>query len=136
MRNTKFIKRMLENRNKKELNKPKYKISDLYIGQLVLLKDATFVNNDIISNQCDIIKEFAIFYYDGIEYTHISSNAQHLKELNPLLVPFGELAVHNLKPLKTYVINLGYSADEKVSKRFINELENNLNNKITSMQYQ
>lgn len=75
MRNPKFIERMIEKHNKKEYNKPKYNIEDLYIGKLVLLKNATFVNKDIISNQCDIIKEFAIFYYDGIEYTHISSKA-------------------------------------------------------------
>ena len=136
MKQLKLLQEIMEKHKQREYNKPKYKIEDLYVGDIVLLEDFDF--KDMITTRYYFkpIKEYAIFKWEKHnKYTHIKSGqGLHLitkAELN-------DYAINNIVPLNSAFVRVlrehHIAPGSKISLALINRLEDELNKKFNPKQ--
>ena len=138
MQKPKFIQKMIDKNNERKLNKPTYKIEDLYVGEIIYITDIEFVPGPTLLRSghkysYKHIKRFAIFYHDPFSnYLHIVSNHEldtslHCRVPNKYVIHYDSLnkledvmqpymLKHNLKPSSKLSIN-----DIKEIERIYNE---------------
>lgn len=122
---TKLLQQLIEDLKEEKYLKPKYKIKDLYVGEIVKCKDRKHIYLGVWDNYYEPCKDFAIFYkVKEKTYVHIKSG-QKLTLLDEAIV--GDYCIRDIKPfLETYpdkIRELGYTEKTKLSKCFIDELE-------------
>lgn len=137
MKRPKIIQKLIENKKIKEYNKPKYKIEDLYVGEIVFITDEKLVTFEAISYTYRPIKKFAIFLKADdylVSHSYIHPSNQKLTTIG--LANVNDYAIKDLRPFKDAFI---WSIHEgkiptKISKSFIVELETGLNQKLAPNQ--
>ena len=127
MQKPKFIQKMIDKNNERKLNKPKYKIENLYVSEIIYITDIQpYVGPTFLQSGDKIrfrhIKRVAIFYHDPFgDYLHINSNHELKLDLHchhphkyavreRTLTKFEDIAQtymlkHNLKPSSKLSIN-------------------------------
>ena len=116
---------ILKNRKKeKQLNEPKYKISELYIADIVLLKEH-FYSGDTSNYKFKNIKQNAILVHSNwSSFIHIKSG-QKLKDM--FWSSVNDYALNNVKhfreKLAVYMRVHNLTEDSKLSVKQILELE-------------
>lgn len=145
MNKPRLIERMAQRRKERKINKPRYKIEDLHVGEIIYITDKEFVNGSTFW-QCGYkrtykhIKTFAIFkhdYLDGADYFHVVTN--HPLRLS-LYSEVGEYAVNydSLKDfnkyMQRYMIANNLKSTSKLSINDIKELEDYVNEKLSPEQ--
>lgn len=146
MSRPRLIEHMAQKREVRKLNKPRYKIENLYCGEIVYVVDKEFHKGPTFL-QCGYnrtykhIKPFAIFYhniYVGTtdfenDYRHVVTN-HTLRQLSHSEV--GEYAVDQDtlrdfdKYLQRYMIENNLKKTSKLSINDIKELEDFVNQKL------
>ena len=142
MNKPRLIKRMAEKREEKLLNKPRYKIEDLYVGEIIYITGKKFeMGYSFLTSGYQFkfkhIKPFAIFkhsYLDKDYYLHVTSN--HKLRQSSLTTEIGEYVVHNDtlkefdKYMQRYMIANNLKKTSKLSINEIKELEEYVNEKL------
>jgi len=135
-----MIKKLIEKNNAKKhekyINKPRYTIKDLYLGEICILNKREH-HGDIVfgttSSYGYLKKKFAICYGGskyGEDFLHIKSN-QIIKA--PLYAEYGDYAIFNLRTFKASfplgLRKLNLTENDKLSIKEITDLEDVLNEK-------
>ncbi|MFQ6723753.1 MAG: hypothetical protein ACLRFE_00270 [Clostridia bacterium] len=146
MKTPRIIERMTQRREEKKLNKPRYKIENLYCGEIVYVTDCKFVKGPTFW-QCGHnrtykhIKPFAIFYHNIYIGAHdFEDNYRHVITNHPLrqlqYAQIGEYAVNHDtlkdfdKYMQRYMISNNLKKNSRLSINDIKELENYVNQKL------
>ena len=134
-----FIEKIIQRHNEKELNIPRYKIEDLYVGKIIYIQSEKFYSGPthsiFDSGTCitfQNIKKFAIFYNPGpwIDDIHVVTN--HTLKTSLWAKP-GEYCIHYDsmmkfdKALQRFMIENGLNRNSMLSIKQITEIENNVN---------
>lgn len=134
-----FIEKIIQRHNEKELNMPRYKIEDLYVGKIIYIQSEKFYSEPthsiFDSGTCitfQNIKKFAIFYNPGpwIDDIHVVTN-NTLK--TSLWAKPGEYCIHYDsmmkfdKALQRFMIENRLNRNSMLSIKQITEIENNVN---------
>ena len=134
-----FIEKIIQRHNEKELNIPRYKIEDLYVGKIIYIHAERFYSGPthsiFDSGTCitfQNIKKFAIFYNPGpwIDDIHVVTN--HTLKTSLWAKP-GEYCIHYDsmikfdKALQRFMIDNGLNRNSMLSIKQITEIENNVN---------
>lgn len=140
MSKQRLIERITQHREEKQLNKPIYKIKNLYVGKIVLLKERQFEGFGIWTTHSNFVKRFAIFTQDNYNtYTHIQSG-QKLKDIDSAEAIIGDYAVHIVAPFEevfaTVMRQCHHTKDTKFSKNEIIEIETETNETLYPNQNQ
>ena len=131
-----MIKQLIEKHKQEHIeksnNKPKYKLKDLYIGEIVLYKYRKDVRLGVIDYHYDMVKKFAILKQVGYQkYLHIKSN-QELYVMGSYYCAVNDYAVHRVRKFtdvsRIYMRINNLSLSTKVSLNFIKDYENEMNN--------
>lgn len=141
MNKPRLIKRMAEKREEKLLNKPRYKIEDLYCGEIIYITGKKFeMGSSFFTSgyrfKYKHIKPFAIFKHTcwDSDYLHIVSN--HKLRHSDLISEIGEYAVNDdsLKKfdkfMQRYMFANNLKSTSKLSINDIKELEDYVNEKL------
>ena len=130
-----LIKRLQAKIDEHKYSKPRWKIQDLCVGEIVLFEQKKY-NCDGLTrkNHYIPIKSFAIFLKPSERdeyYLHFKS-AQGLKDIKFAIV--GDYAIRNIRPYsKEFAFEMQENKQtekSKVSEKFINELETKINTEI------
>ena len=134
MNKPRLIERMAQRREEKRLNKPRYKIENLYCGKIVYVVDKEFYKGPTFW-QCGYkrtykhIKPFAIFKHDcwdGSHYFHVVTNhplrLSLYSEVGEYSVNYDSLKKFN-KYMQRYMIANNLKSTSKLSINEIKELE-------------
>ena len=118
----------------KQRNKPEFKLVDLYVGQIVIQNKRECAGFGSYTHFYKIIKRFAFFTkVEYTKYAHIKSN-QILYDLTSHNAIIGDYAVNNVRPFQEvfplYMRNNNLSPSTKVSRVFIEENEEKINNEL------
>lgn len=141
MSKPKLIQKMIQKHNERQNNKPKYKIEDLYVGEIIYIIDKKFETGSCFLTsgyrfKFKYIKSFAIFKHTcwDNDYLHILTN--HPLATRSLSSEIGEYAVNydTLKDfdkyMQRYMISNNLKKTSKLSINEIKELENYVNQKL------
>ncbi len=141
MNRPRIIERMTQRREEKQINKPRYKIEDLYVGEIIFVTNKKFEMGSCFWTsgyryKVKHIKPFAIFKHTCWDhnYLHIVSNHE-LRELS-LIGEIGEYVVNDdsLKKfdkfMQRYMIANNLKSNSKLSINDIKELEDYVNEKL------
>lgn len=119
----------IRRKQEREFNKPQYIISSLYVGSIVQIVKEWY-SGDTHNWIPRTIKNYAIFQkYDILSYLHITSNKRlETRRWDQQ----GQYVIDDYpkdfeKVLQLYMFSNNLSPDDKLSKRQIIELENELN---------
>ena len=133
------IERTREKQRELYINKPRYKIEDLYVGKIIYIQSEKFYSgptHSIFDSGTWItfknIKKFAIFYNPGpwIDDIHVVTN--HTLKTSLWAKP-GEYCIHYDsmmkfdKALQRFMIENRLNRNSMLSIKQITELENNVN---------
>lgn len=146
MNKPRLIERMSQRREERKLNKPRYKIENLYCGEIVYVVDKEFYKGPTFW-QCGhnrtykIIKPFAIFYHNIYIGTYdFEDNYRHVITNHPLrqlsYSEIGECVVNHEslkdfdKYMQRYMIENNLKKTSKLSINDIKDLENYVNEKL------
>lgn len=116
-------------KQEREFNKPKYSIHSLYVGSIIQIADEWYTG-DTHHWKYRNIKDYAIFeQYDILSYFHIVSNKRleprHWDQAGQYVIDDYPKAFE--KVLQSYLFRNNLTPNDKLSKRQIIELENELN---------
>lgn len=131
-----ILREKLKQKNMEKLNnKPKFKLGDLYVGEIVLYTAREDIGFGTRYDHYNIVKNFAIFTETGYKkYCHIKSG-QTLYEMGCYKSIVGDYAVHNVrkfeKALCIYMRKNKFTSSTKVSKIFIEENETKINHGLS-----
>ena len=137
-----MLERLIEKYRKKnvakERRKLKYKISDLYIAEIVYYKRCESVGFGKFDHYYDMVKKYAIFTEKGYnKYQHVKSG-QILAEMGGYESIVGDYAVHRVRKFEKaspiYMRKMHYTTDTKVSREFIEKFEDEMNRILDSNQ--
>ena len=140
MNKPRIIERMAQKREERQLNKPRYKIQDLCVGEIIYITNTEFYTGPTFW-QCGTkytfkhIKPFAIFKHTcwDSDYLHILTN--HPLRLS-LYSESGEYAVNHDtlkdfdKYMQRYMITNNLKTTSKLSINDIKELEEAINKEL------
>ena len=134
----KLIEKHKQNKDKKFLNKPSFKLGDLYVGEIVLYKNRKSAGLGKVDHYYEEIKKFAFFYEIGYnKYRHIISG-QELFELGSHNSIIGDYAVHKIRPFNEvfplFMRKHDLKSNSKVSLSFIIKNENEINSELAPEQ--
>ena len=140
MNKPRLIEYMAQKREERHLNKPRYKIEDLYVGEIIYIVNTEFVSGPTFwqsgtKTTYKHIKPFAIFSRTCWEhdYLHILTNHPFRQSFH---AEIGEYAVnHNTlkefdKCMQRYMIANNLKSTSKLSINDIKELEDYVNEKL------
>lgn len=130
----KLYEQLKQKKVDKQNNKPRFKLGDLYVGEIVLYTDREDIGFGTRYDHYNIVKKFAIFTETGYKkYCHIKSG-QTLYEMGCYKSIVGDYAVHNVrkfeKALCIYMRKNKFTSSTKVSRVFIEENEDKINNEL------
>ena len=109
MNQNSIINKMIENFNEKQSLKQRYKIGNLYVGEIVLVKSRENVSLTKWYTRYLPIKKIAVFYKkDDHAYIHIKSGRQLYCEDDFRYAPVGYYAIRGITPF-----NKHFSSDMK-----------------------
>ena len=93
----KLIEKHKQKQYEKTMNKPEFKLGDLYVGEIVLYKQCEPIGFGTVNHHYSIAKKFAFLTETGYcKYCHIKSK-QILTEMGAYKSIVGDYAVHNVK---------------------------------------
>lgn len=137
----KLIEKLQQTKQNKEAiklekirNKPQFSLGDLYVGEIVLQKKRQAAGFGITDHYYKIVKAFAIFTEtDYQKYLHIKSN-QLLYDLTSHKAIVGDYAVNKVRTFQEafplFMRNNNFTSSTKVSRAFIEESEEKMNNNL------
>ena len=139
MKQNSIIHKMIENFNTKQSLKPRYKIGNLYVGEIVLVKSREMVSLTKWYTRYLPIKKIAIFYKkDDHSYIHIKSGQQLYCEDDFRYAPVGCYAIQGITPFKKHFsteMNENEWTDKtKISKCVVEVFERETNKKLAPNQ--
>ena len=142
MNKPRLIERMAQRREQKRLNKPRYKIEDLHVGEIIYITNKKFEMGSCLLTsgyrfKFKHIKPFAIFKHTcwDSDYLHIVSNHK-LQPLDLCETEIGEYVVNDDslkkfdKYMQRYMIENNLKSKSKLSINDIKELEDYVNQKL------
>lgn len=141
MNKPRLIEHMAQRREERKLNKPRYKIEDLHVGEIIYITNKKFeMGSSFLTSghrfKFKRIKPFAIFkhtYFDP-NYLHIVSTHK-LRQLD-LISEIGEYVVRDNslkkfdKYMQRYMLANNLKSTSKLSINDIKELEDYVNEKL------
>ena len=137
----KLIKSIKQRKEEKEaiklekiMNKPEFRLCDLYVGEIVFYKKCENVGLGIVDHRYREVKKFAFFYkIDYEKYRHIVSN-QELCELGSYNSIIGDYAVLNVRKFEEafplFMRKHNLKPNSKVSFNFIRNNEKDMNTEL------
>lgn len=133
-----FIQKAINKYMHHQLNKPKYKLKDLYIAEIDLLKKREMTSLTHWVSYYDEVKKYALFTCCGYNlFKHIKSG-QKLIYIDSLSAIEGDYVVNNLKEVtKVCAIQMrrnNWNKNTKLSKNQIQEIETAINEKYAPNQ--
>lgn len=122
----------------KIMNKPEFRLCDLYVGEIVFYKKREDVGLGKVDHHYRKVKKFAFFYEIGYnKYRHIISG-QELYELGSYNSIIGDYAVHKIRPFNEvfplFMRKHDLKSNSKVSLNFIIKNENEINAELAPEQ--
>ena len=125
----KLIARYRDKKLEKELNKPKYEIDQLWIGELIYLEDKKHLGPRNYYTY-RVKKKYVLLTLDGFaSYRHIKTGCIIRSSL---MAPIGDFAIHNDIKLNEHcpilLRKLYLDAKSKISYNMVSALEESLNN--------
>lgn len=141
MKKLRLIERMIQKHEERKLNKPRYKIEDLYVGEIIFIANKKFEMGSCFwasgyRFKFKHIKPFAIFKHTcwDSDYLHIVSN--HKLQQRGLETEIGEYVINDdsLKKfdkfMQRYMIANNLKKTSKLSINDIKELEDYVNQEL------
>ena len=140
MQKPKFIQKMIDRKIERSLDKPKYAIKDLCVGEIIYVTNVeyyvgpTFLQSGI-KTKFKRIKRFAIFYHDPCHnYLHINSNHtldsdRHCRTSGQYVVLYDSLRDFD-KSMQRYMIKNNLKSTSKLSINEIKEIERIVNENL------
>ena len=139
MRNPQFINNIIQKYRQHKDNRPKYKIEDLYIGEIIYIIDSQFVIGSSLldsgtKHTYKIIKDFAIFEKDDNDnYIHILSGKSLLLSIradkDEYAINYSSIKNFG-KLMQSYMIKKHLTDSSKLSINKIKEIEKEVNIRI------
>ena len=130
----KLVEKHKQKKLEKKLNKPEFKLDDLFVGEIVLYKDRKNIGFGTVDHHYSIAKKFAFLTeFRYCKYCHIKSK-QILVEMGAYESIIGDYAVHNIKKFQEafplYMRKNNLTPSSKVSLKFIIDHEDEMNNQL------
>lgn len=134
----KLIEKHKQKQTEKILNKPAFRLCDLYVGEIVFYKKCEKVGTEKYDHHYREVKKFAFLYEIGYgKYRHIVSS-QDLCELGGYNSIIGDYAVHKVRKFEEafplYMRKNNLKPNSKVSLKFIYENEKSINEELAPNQ--
>jgi hypothetical protein len=130
-----IIGNLIEKYNELTYSKPRYKLKDLYVGEIILINSRKFVGGLQWHTQFTRIKKFAIFYKkNDYTYVHIKSREKLPIDTAIHLVDEGDYAIQLISPFRVgrhlaFLKDI-IKDDTKLSREDIEKLETEINRQL------
>ncbi len=131
---SRLMQKLTDKINNYNYTRPKYRLDELYIGQIVLLKKRKYFNLLTWDSYYTEIKKFAIFTDVHKDmYKHIKSG-QKIESLDSIYAIEGDYAINNIHQFThAFAIKIrtnNWKASTKLSQKQIEELETQINQEL------